>query len=300
MTEVSVALDWYPWSNHTGIYMALANDYFKAEGLDVNVYVPSDPSTALQLVAAGEDDFTISYQADVLLARSQGLEVQSIAALVQHPLNTVMALESSAINDPEQLEGKTVGVTGVPSDEALLGTILEEAGLSIDDVETVNVGFDLMPALLSGQVDAIIGAYWVHESILAEQQGEPVTALRVEELGVPDYYELLLVASDELVDDRPEVVDGFMRALAKGYADAEADPERAVDELVAAYPETAEGVEREGIELIIPYWTDDGAVAWGTQTEERWTSYADWLREHDILTEDVDVSEAWTNEFVGE
>jgi putative hydroxymethylpyrimidine transport system substrate-binding protein len=209
-----------------------------------------------------------------------------------------MTLESAGITDPAQLDGKTVGITGVPSDEALLGTILEEVGLSIDDVELVNVGFDLMPALLSEQVDAIIGAYWVHESILADQQGAPVAALRVEELGVPDYYELLLVASDELIADRPEVVDAFVRALARGYADAEADPDAAVDALVAAYPETAEEVEREGIHLLIPYWTDEGSVAWGTQTDDRWTAYADWLRDNDILTDDVDVSAAWTNEFV--
>ena len=298
LTKVSVALDWYPWSNHTGFYMALANDYFKAEGLDVNIYVPSDPTTALQLIAAGKDDFTISYQADVLLARSQGLEVKSVAALVQHPLNTIMALESSNITTAEDLAGKKIGITGVPSDEALLGTVLEEAGLTTDDVEMVNVGFDLMPALLSGQVDAIIGGYWVHESILAEQQGSPVTALRVEELGVPDYYELLLVTSDKLVNESPDMVAGFMRALAKGYADAAANPGQAIDELVAAYPETSEDVEREGIQLIIPYWTDDGAVAWGTQTEERWNSYADWLRDTGILTDDVNVSEAWTNQFI--
>ncbi len=298
MTEISLALDWYPWGNHTGIFMALENGYFEEEGLDVEVNVPADPTTALQLVATGDDDFTISYQADVLYARSQGLEIQSVAALVQHPLNTIMALESSGITEPADLEGTTIGVTGVPSDEAMLGAILEDAGLSLDDVEIVNVGFDLMPSLLGGSVDAIIGGYFVHESILAEQQGEPVVAMNVQDHGVPDYYELLLVTGDAFVDENPDAVEGFIRALQRGYEAAAADPDAAVDALMAAYPETAEEVEREGIGLIVPLWTDDGAVAWGTQTEERWQTYHDWLRETGLLEEDVDVNEAFTNEFV--
>lgn len=298
MTDISLALDWYPWGNHTGIFMALENGYFEEEGLNVDVQVPADPTTALQLVATGDDDFTISYQADVLYARSQGLEVQSVAALVQHPLNTIMALESAGISEPADLEGKTVGVTGVPSDEAMLGAILEDSGLSLDDVEVVNVGFDLMPSLLGGSVDAIIGGYYVHESILAEQQGNPVVAMNVQDHGVPDYYELLLVTGDAFADENPEAVEGFVRALQRGYEAAAADTTAAVDALMVAYPETAEEVEREGIELIVPLWTDDGAVAWGTQTEDRWQSYHDWLRDTGLLEEDVAVNEAFTNEFV--
>jgi putative hydroxymethylpyrimidine transport system substrate-binding protein len=298
VTDISLALDWYPWSNHTGIFMALENGYFEEEGLDVEVNVPADPTTALQLVATGNDDFTISYQADVLYAREQGLEIQSVAALVQHPLNTIMALESSGITEPAGLEGKKVGITGVPSDEAMLGAILENAGLSLDDIEVVNVGFDLMPSLLGGSVDAIIGGYYVHESILAAQQGKPVVAMNVQDYGVPDYYELLLVTGDAFAEENPDAVEGFIRALQRGYEAAAADPVAAVDALMAAYPETAEEVEREGIGLIIPLWTDDGAVAWGTQTEERWQSYHDWLRETGLLEEDVDVTEAFTNKFV--
>jgi putative hydroxymethylpyrimidine transport system substrate-binding protein len=297
-THISLALDWYPWSNHTGIFMALENGYFAEEGLEVEVNVPADPTTALQLVATGKDDFTISYQADVLYARSQGLEVQSVAALVQHPLNTIMALESSGITEPADLEGTTIGVTGVPSDEAMLGAILEDAGLSLDDVEVVNVGFDLIPSLLGGSVDAIIGGYYVHETILAEQQGKPVVAMNVQDYGVPDYYELLLVTGDAFADENPDAAERFIRALQRGYEAAAADPDAAVDALMAAYPETAEEVEREGIGLIIPLWTDDGAVAWGTQTEERWQSYHDWLRETGLLEEDVDVNKAFTNKFV--
>lgn len=296
--KVSIALDWYPWSNHTGLYMAQATGAFADQGIDANIYVPSDPTTALQLVAAGQDEFTISYQTDVLLARQQGLDVVSIAALVQHPLNTIMTLQSSGITEPAQLKGKTIGITGVPSDEALLATVLASAGLSMTDVETVSVGFDLMPALLGKRVDAIIGAYYVHEAILAQQQGQPVNAINVQEHGVPDYYELVLVTSGAMIRDHADVIQRTVNAIVAGYAAAAADPDKAIDELVKAYPETDASVEREGIKLIIPMWTDDGTVPFGTQTEERWIAFERWMREHDILTEDLDATKAFTNDFI--
>jgi ABC-type nitrate/sulfonate/bicarbonate transport system substrate-binding protein len=298
LTDVSIALDWYPWGNHSGLYLAQANGYFEDEGLNVSIYVPGDPATGLQLVASGRDTFTISYQTDVMLARAEGLGVQSVAALVQHPLNSIMALETSGIERPADLAGRTIGIAGVASDEPLLRSMLEADGVTLDDVEMVTVGFDLMPALLGGTVDAVIGAYWVHESILAEQQGESVNVIRIEDWGVPDHYELLLVTSDNLVSSDPDVVERFIRALTRGYADADADREAAIDELVRAEPETDRDLELQGIELLAPLWTDDGAVPFGTQTQERWESYAAWLRENDILARDVPVSEAFTNEFV--
>ena len=151
----------------------------------MNLYVPSSPEDGLKLVAAGKDTFTISYQTDVLLARGESIPVKSIAALVQHPLNTIMALTTSGIARPKQLEGRTIGMAGLPSDDALLQTMMETDGGDPSKVAKVDVGFDLVPALIGKQVDAIIGGYWVHESILAEQKGYPVNVMRVEEWGVP-------------------------------------------------------------------------------------------------------------------
>lgn len=221
-----------------------------------------------------------------------------VAALVQHPLNTIMTLQSSGITEPEQLDGTKIGVTGVPSDDAMVAAVLESVGLLLDDVELISVGFDLMPALLSKQVDAIIGGYYVHEAILAEQQGAPVNAIYVQEHGVPDYCELLLVTNDDMVDDDPDTVAAFVRALQRGYAAVEANPDAGVDAIMAAYPETAEEVEREGIPLVIPYWTSDGTVTWGTQTAERWESYAAWLVEQGLLEDADDVDDAFTSQFV--
>jgi putative hydroxymethylpyrimidine transport system substrate-binding protein len=298
-SSVSVALDWYPWSNHAGLFLADKNGDFKDQKLDVKLYVPSNPEDVLKLVGTGRDTFGISYETDILLARAQGLPVVSVAALVQQPLNTVMALKESGIERPKQLEGKKVGTPGIPSDEALLATMLAADGGDIKNVQLVNVGFDLVPALIGKQVDAIIGGYDVHESILAEQQGHPVNVLHVQDWGVPSYYELVLVASEKTVQKQPEMVSRFVRAMSQGYAAAMADHKAGLDAITAKYPETDRALEDIGIERLAPLWTA-GAPSFGWQTAERWQAYADWMKANGLLDRSVDPSAAFTNRFVSD
>ncbi len=297
--DVSMALDWYPWANHTGLFIAEEKGYYDDQGLAVDIYTPSDPSTVLQTVGAGRDDFGISYQSDVLLARAAGVPVVSIAGLVQHPLNSVMALGGSGIARPRDLVGRKVGYPGIPTNVPLLRTMVEGDGGDFADVEMVNVGFDLVPALLSGKVDAVVGAYWVHESILIRQQGEEVTILRMEEWSVPDFYELVLVASEETVRDRPDLVERFLRAVLRGYEDAAADVDAAVKTLVKANPEVDPVLEQEGIRRLSPLWSD-GVPAFGWQSAERWRVFTQWMIESGDLPAGVDPAVAFTNRFVEE
>lgn len=297
--EVSVALDWFPWAQHAPLYLALERGYFEEEGLLVDFHVPANPEDGLKLVGSGEEDFAISYQADVLLARAQGIEVESVAALVQHPLNSIMSLEDAGITRPADLAGKQIGYAGLPSDEALVKAVLESDGLTLDDVEMVNVGFNLAPALVGGQVDAVIGAYYVYESFQIENEsGQTVSVLPLTEWGVPDYYELVLVTSEELADEQEDMVERFVRAMQRGYKAAEEDREAAVQALLKANTDAVEEVEMASIELLWPYWTDEGQVAFGTQTEENWERYADWLKANGLLSEDVEADDAFTNDFV--
>ena len=295
--KVSLALDWFPNSNHAGFYMAQEMGYYLDEGLEVNIFVPANPEDVLKTVGAGRDDFGISYQAEVLLARGEGVPVKSIAAMVQHPLNSIMVLEESGITRPGDLAGKKVGITGIPFEEALFSAMLEYDGISPDDVTLVNVGFDLVPALIGKKVDAIVGAYWTHESIVMELLGFSVNVLRMEEWGVPDFYELVLVASEDTVSEDPDIVQRFLRATAKGFADAIADPQGAVDILVDANPETDKALETQGIDLLAPMWTE-GAPTFGWQDHDRWHSLARWMKEEGLLNEDVNEDEAFTSEFV--
>lgn len=296
-TKITVALDWYPNANHAGLYLAQARGYFAAEGLDVDLYTPADPTTVLQTVGAGKDTFGISYQTDLLLQRAAGVPVVSVAALVQHPLMGVMATKAQNITRPRDLVGKTVGYPGIPSQEAFLATMLEADGARLDDVNLVNVGYDLVPATVSGRAAAVMGAYWTHETIIAEREGYPVTMLRVEEWGVPDYYELVLTASEETVTERPETVTAFLRAVQRGYAEAAVEQEAALDALAAASPEMDRGVETPGLALLAPAWTD-GVPAFGTQTPARWDAYAAWMVQRGLIPPDLDVARAYTTDLL--
>ena len=296
-TPITLALDWYPNANHAGIYMARERGYFEQAGLDVEIFTPADPTTVLQTVGAGRDTFGITYHFDVLQARSQDVPVVSVAALVQHPLNSLMVLEESDIMSPADLAGMTVAIAGVPSDEAYLETILRHNGLSLDDVEVVNVGFDLMPAVMSGRADAAIGVYWTHETILAEREGTPVRYFRIEEHGVPDYYELVLVAGEDTIAEQQETVTAFLGALRQGYHDALDDLDTALELLLAESPDLVEEVEREGLELLSPMWTDDGTVPFGAQAPERWEAYATWAVAAGLLPEDTDWRAAFRDDL---
>ena len=301
LTKISIALDWFPWANHSGLYVAQDKGYFAEEGLDVNIYVPGDPSTVLQTVAAGRDDFGISYQPELLIARDKGVGVVSIMAMVQHPLNSVMSLKESGIAQPKDLKGKKVGSPGLPSDDALIDTMLRHQGLTIDDVEMVNVGYDLVPALISKNVDAIVGAYWVHESISATNQGCELNIMRMEENGVPDFYELVIVASEAKISENPEVVQKFVNGVTKGYKDAMSDPIGAVALLKRLKPETDLDIENPGVKLLAPLWsTPNGAFGW--QEQSKWEGFTEWMVESDRLGCDsvnaCNVSNAYDNRFV--
>ncbi len=299
ITNVSVALDWFPWAEHSGLYLALDRDYFADENLAVDFHVPANPEDGLKLVASGDEDFAISYQTDVLLAREQGLPVVSVAALVQHPLDGVMSLESSNIERPSDLEGKKIGYAGTPSSEAFLHSLLQSDGLTLDDINLINVGFNLAPSLISGQVDAIIGAYWAYESFqIEEESGQQVSVMKLNEWGVPDYYELVLVASEETVDQRGDMITRFIRAMQHGYTDAADEPDAAIDSLLEHNTDAVREVEEASIEILPEFWTESGDIEFGSQTADRWEAFTSWMKDEDLLGDDVNADDAFTNKFV--
>ena len=170
--HVELMLDYFPNADHAGIYAAQAAGYFEQAGLDVEIRTPPDPSAPIKQVAAGNVDLAISYEPEVFRAREIGLNVVSVAALVQKPLTSIISLPKAKIRTPKDLKGKTVGTAGIDYQTAYLETILAEAGVNTDDVKVRNVGFNLTPALLTGRVDAVLGALWNYEGTDLKMRGK--------------------------------------------------------------------------------------------------------------------------------
>ncbi len=209
-------LDYVVNPDHAGIYTATDKGYFDDEGLDVEIRLPPDPAAPIKQVAAGRVDLAISYQPEVVLAREQGLDVVAVAALVNGPLTSLISLPAAGIDDPADLEGTTVVDAGIPYQSAYLRTILDNAGVDPDTVEEVNVGFNLVPPLLSGKADAMLGGFLNVEGVQLEADGENPRVVPVDELGVPPYDELVLVADAERVRDDPGQIEDFLAALERG------------------------------------------------------------------------------------
>ena len=296
--ELILTLDWFQNANHAGIYEAVDKGFFAEEGLNVVVEPPAAPTAILSLVASGDSDFGMFYQPDLMQARNAGVPVLAVAGVVQRPLNSMMALQSSGIDRPGKLAGKKVGYPGIPWNEAMLTTMLETDGLSREDVELVDVGFALSQALLSGTVDAVVGAYWTHELIVMENEGHVANVILPDEWGVPTYYELVLVTSEKTVRDRPEMVEKFVKAFSKGYERAISDPQGSIDTLLSMNPdaEIDESVDRAGVELIVPLWQSENQP-FGSLVPERWTSFADWMKSKGLIDESLEPTAAYDSSF---
>lgn len=296
--DIVVTLDWFQNANHVGVYEAVDKGYFTDENLNVTVEPPADPAAILGLVATGASDFAFYYQPDLLQARQEGIPVVAVAGIVQRPLNSIMTLKSSGIEKPSQLVGKKVGTPGLPWNDAMLATMLEADGASIDDVEVIDVGWNVSPALMGGEVDAIIGVYWTYESIIMGNEGFESNVIYPDDWGVPSYYELVLVTSEDNVKNNPELVERFVRAFNKGYGAAADDPQGSVDTMLSLNPdaEIDEATDREGVELLAPLWKSAGAPV-GSLDDSRWDSLVSWMKAQDLLDDSQKAADAFDSSF---
>ena len=297
LERVTLALDWYPNVDHVGIYAAQAEGYFEDAGLEVEIQPPSDPTAVLQLVAAGQSEFGISYENEMTNAAAREVPVRSVMAIMQEPLNSIISLKEAGITVPEDLAGKTVGYAGQSFGVAVLDTALREVGEDPSSVEKVNVGLDLRPALTSERVDAVVDAYWNIEAVELAQEGFETNAIRLPEVGVPNYNELVVTTSESYAEENPDIVRHFVGALVEGHRYALENPEAARDALLAANEELDPEVAEETVGLTVPLFE---AERIGYQDPEEWRDYVDWAFENGVLPGPIEVDAVMTNEFLSE
>jgi putative hydroxymethylpyrimidine transport system substrate-binding protein len=296
--RVELLLDYFPNADHAPIYAAQAKGYFGQAGLDVKIRQPTDPAAPIKEVAAGRVDLAISYEPEVLRARDKGLNVVAVGALVRAPLTSIISLPKAKVRRPADLEGKTVGTAGIDYQTAYLQTILGDAGVSPSSVKQRNVGFSLVPALLTGKVDAILGGFWNYEGVDLRQRGKHPRIIRIERAGVPDYDELVLVANADALDRDAPKLRAFIGALSRGARALRRDPEGATQGLLEANPDLDSKLQRASVKATLPLFLPPEGKPYGWQDPAKWQEFTAWMRENKLLEKLPDAKGAFTNRLL--
>jgi putative hydroxymethylpyrimidine transport system substrate-binding protein len=296
--SVELMLDYFPNADHAGIYAAEAGGDFKQAGLDVEIRQPPDPAAPIKQVAAGRVDLAISYEPEVLRARDQGLPVVSVAALVQKPLTSIVSLPKAKISKPADLQGKTVGTAGIDYQDAYLRAILSEAGVAQDSVKVRNVGFGFSPALLTGKIDAALGAFWNYEGEDLKLRGKRPWIIRIEDAGVPTYNELVLVANETALESEADKIRAFIGAVSRGTRDLRRDPGRAIDGLLEANPDLDAQLQRASVKVTLPLFFPPEGKPFGWQDPGQWDEFSAWMKDNQLLDNPPDPGSSYDNDLL--
>lgn len=237
--EATLVLDFQPNAVHAGIYSALAHDDYEAAGVELEIREPTESTDAPRLLEAGRVELAILTAGDLGIALERGLGVRPVAEIVQLPLGAVIAADRREVGEPRDLEGATVGVTGLPSDDAVLDAVIESDDADPDAVERVQIGFESVAALAAGRLDAAT-AFWSAEGVALRRLGIPTREFRVSDHGA-SYPELLLVAAGTIAAAEPELIEAIVEATERGYRRVRDDPEQALADLIEAVP----GLDRD-------------------------------------------------------
>ncbi|TYC52060.1 ABC transporter ATP-binding protein [Rhodobacterales bacterium] len=283
--KLTVLLDWFTNPDHAPVITAQTKGFFEAEGLDVELVEPADPAMPPKLVAAGQGDIAISYQPTLHALVDEGLPVVRIGTLVETPLNALIVLKDGPIKELTDLKGKSIGFSVSGFEDAMLGQMLKTAGLSLDDVELINVNFALSPALLSGQVDGVIGGYRNFELTQLEIEGKEGKAFFPEENGMPIFDELIFIASKDKADDPRYVM--FMAAIEKAAIYLTNHPDEAWEAFIDAYPHLDDELNKRAWADTLPRFAKRPAAL----DRGRYQRFADFMSEAGLIEGAIPVEE---------
>ena len=294
-TEATLLLDFQPNGVHAGIYLAVDRGFDEAEGVELEVRRPGTSTDALKLLRAGRAQAAILDIHDLGLAVERGAEVVGVMAVVQRPLAAVIA--APGIGRPRDLEGRRAGVTGLPSDDAVLRAVLEDSGADAERVDTITIGFQAVKALLARRVDAVT-AFWNVEGVALRAERPGIHEFRVDEFGAPRYPELVLVVNRTLVQDEPSIVRAIIRTMQRGYTETQRDPESAVQAMVEREPDLDRDALTAQLDAVAPAF-QAGVPAYGLLDAQRLRAWSRWDEAFGITRGRVDVRQAFDTTLVG-
>ena len=293
--KLTLMLDWVPNTNHTGIFVAQHEGFFEDAGLEVEIIQPGEVF-AEQAVAGGAADFGISFQEQITLARAEAVPLVSIAAIIQ---NNTSGFASRVAGSPNEWEGLRYGSFGSPFEEPTLRELMRCDGGDFDALEIVNTGFSDPLALLSQEQIDLAWIFYGWQGVQAARQGIELEVVMMEDWFdcIPDYYTPVIFAAEATLEERPEIVRAFLKAVSRGYRFAIDEPATAAAILLDAVPELDEQLVRESQEWLSPRYQAD-AARWGEQDLEVWDAYSQWMAEHDIIAQPIQAERAFTNEYL--
>jgi putative hydroxymethylpyrimidine transport system substrate-binding protein len=282
----TLVLDFTPNAVHSGIYAAQRRGYYEDAGIDLTIRQPGESTDAPKLLASGRAEFAILDIHDLGIARERGLDLVGAMPLVQRPLAAVLAHTASGVRRPRDLEGRTVGVTGLPSDEAVVESEVVADGGDPAAVRRVTIGFNAVASLAAGSVDAATG-FWNAEGVALRRQGVPIRVFKVDRYGAPAYPELVLTASRDTIDADPQLVEAMVAATRRGYELTLRDPEAALDDLTAEVPSLDRSEQAAQLRTLLP---DLRPAPFDPAVLRAW---ARWDLEHGLLQAPLDVEAAF-------
>ena len=296
--KISVLLDWFPNTNHTGLFAAQEQGYYAAEGLEVTIVQPSGGSNP-QLVATDQADFAVSYQEEVTTARSQDIPVVALAAVIQHNTSGFASPAAKNIKTPKDFEGKSYGGWGSPAETAVLKALMAQYDADFSKIQMVNIGdADFFASMERGIDFAWIFQAWT--GIEAQLKDMPLNFVSLrDENPVFDYYTPVLITSETKVAQNPELVKKFMRATAKGYQYCIDNPDQAAAILLKAVPELNQELVMASQRYLAAEYQAD-ARRWGEMQPQVWKDYADFMFDNQLIDKNIDTQKAFTNQFLPE
>jgi len=290
---VRVSLDFFPNANHIPLYVALDRGYFAEEGVEIDIFVPANPSDPVKLAAARAVEFALTPQINYLIARSEELPLVAVGALIDRPLGGLVALRERGVEQLDDLAGKRIGYALAPLEPILWETVFHCAGIDPSGVEMINVGYNTIAALVTGNVDAI-GAFRNYEVLQLEDLGYDPVFFAQEAFCVPTTYELILVVHPDLIAERKDEAAAFVRALSRGIEWTLEHPADALALFFDRFPDLDDALNRRSFDETLPLY----AIGASHANAEVWEALQAYLAVQGLITIEFPVEELYTTELL--